>query len=733
MRFRSAHAATAYLLAGLGLAAIAVGDVLHPVAMAAAVVAAAASLLAPERLLEWRGYGRAWTLVLAAALLAQIVRVALGASLIVCGVELAVLLQVSRLWSRRTSRDYQQIVVLALLHLIAASVLDQGLGYGLLFVGFVIALPWAMTLSHLRREIEGNYRRGEPEAQRAHVERILNSRRIVSPRFLGATALVSLPVFLLSAGLFVFFPRVGLGFLGGGPRHRVAVAGFSDEVALGDLGVVRNDSTIVMRFEVDPLPDPPPPLLPIHWRGAAFDHYDGRRWTRSRALAERTEVDREGDRYCLTRACGARGRRVTYRVYLEDLDPPVLLLPPQPQAVLMTSERPGAWTSYRRLFVAPTMELRREEEPTLVVHYSVESRPGSGVFFDRQEEDLAPYLQLPEGLDPRVRDLARRVVGGAGPADPIHASEEVSRFLRTEYGYTLDLRGTSDERPLEDFLFRTKRGHCEFFSTAMTVLLRAEGVPARNATGFLGGRLNRFGADGGYYTVAQSDAHSWVEVYVDGVGWVAFDPTPAATRGESGGNGALLLLAELLDAARLSWDKNVVAYDLDVQIELLGSAWRASRGLRRELFPPRGRGARPKPDAPFPWLAAGLAVAAIATGWLLHRRRRAPGRAGRRRAGRASDRQAERAAALLLRLDRALARQGAPRPPSRTPAEHVARLAAAGSPAATPAGRVVTRYNAARFGGEAIGDAELQALDALVKEAGERAREARLASAGPRA
>ena len=199
----------------------------------------------------------------------------------------------------------------------------------------------------------------------------------------------------------------------------------------------------------------------------------------------------------------------------------------------MPPQRRGAWLDHRRLFLSPMMELRREEEPALVVHYSVVARPSSGVFLTRREQDVAPYLQLPEGLDPRFRSLARRAASGAGPEDPIRAAEAVARTLRSEYRYTLDLRGTSDERPLEDFLFRTRAGHCEFFSTAMTLLLRAQGIPARNVTGFLGGRRNRFGMDGAFYTVAQSDAHSWVEVYVDGLGWVAYDPTPAG-RAEAG-------------------------------------------------------------------------------------------------------------------------------------------------------------------------------------------------------
>ena len=286
MRFRSIHTVVTSLIAALGLTAIAIGGVLHPLAMGAAFLAAAASSVAArEPLISRRWYARAWTVGLGLALALEALRVATGTSPIEAGIELAILLQINRLWSLRSAREHGQVVVLALVHLIAASVLDQGISYGALFAGFVLVLPWAMTLSHLRSEIEGGARPTDPKGQRAHVERVLASRRIVGPRFLAATALLALPIFVTSAALFVLFPRVGLGFLGGGPRSRVSVAGFSDEVRLGDHGLIRDDATVVLRFELDPLPSPPPARLGVHFRGAAYDAYDGRQWTRTRVRA----------------------------------------------------------------------------------------------------------------------------------------------------------------------------------------------------------------------------------------------------------------------------------------------------------------------------------------------------------------------------------------------------------------------------------------------------------------
>src|SRR5690606_23555661 len=123
----------------------------------------------------------------------------------------------------------------------------------------------------------------------------------------------------------------------------------------------------------------------------------------------------------------------------------------------------------------------------------------------------------------RVVDLARAwTIGVDRPADKARAVQD---RLRTEYRYDLASPSGADPHPPDPFLFESKRGPCAFYSSAMAILLRAVDVPTRNVTGFVGGTYNRFGR---FYAVRQGDAHSWVEVYLDGEGWVTFDPTPPA-------------------------------------------------------------------------------------------------------------------------------------------------------------------------------------------------------------
>ena len=141
-------------------------------------------------------------------------------------------------------------------------------------------------------------------------------------------------------------------------------------------------------------------------------------------------------------------------------------------------------------------------------------------------------------------------------------------MLRKGYRYDLDSPSGAARNPLDDFLFDSKRGHCEFYSTAMTVMLRTLDVPTRNVTGFVGGTFNRFSRS---YVVRQGDAHSWVEVWLDRTGWTRFDPTPpsdAIPRSEI--SGAFAVLRDFVEALGQRWSRHVVGYDLRQQLGLYG-------------------------------------------------------------------------------------------------------------------------------------------------------------------
>ncbi len=140
--------------------------------------------------------------------------------------------------------------------------------------------------------------------------------------------------------------------------------------------------------------------------------------------------------------------------------------------------------------------------------------------------DYEKYTRLPEDFPQRIKDLAGEVVqknAGENPSD-LRIILSLSNYLRATYPYDLDIPPFPDSRDSVDyFLFEQKRGYCEHFASALAVMLRSQGVPARFVTGYLPGEYNPLS---GFYSIKNSDAHAWVEAYIPGFGWHAVDPTP---------------------------------------------------------------------------------------------------------------------------------------------------------------------------------------------------------------
>ena len=209
MRFGLIHRIMTDSLAALGLLALVTSGELNHWLTIAILLGLGLAVAIPESFQD-RPFARRIGVVLPLALFGvQAVRLFLNANLLETAVEFAAGLQVIRLATRRGAAHDQQVIVLALLHLIAATVLGSGLAYGLCFVGFLVVAPGALVLSHLRREVEGNYRQGARDRTGLPVDvpRILRSRRVIGRSFLVFTCLLSVPIFLFTLVLFIAFPR----------------------------------------------------------------------------------------------------------------------------------------------------------------------------------------------------------------------------------------------------------------------------------------------------------------------------------------------------------------------------------------------------------------------------------------------------------------------------------------------------------------------------------------------
>jgi len=379
---------------------------------------------------------------------------------------------------------------------------------------------------------------------------------MLGPAYMGFVTAMTLVLLLGGVVLFLAMPRLQLG-LANRYSTAVHVSGFAEEVRLGDVGRILRRNEPVMRVEVRD-PQGQPLDVPLYYHGLALDRFDGKRWKLSNAapipLANRADVDPFG-------RPPPPEANVTQRYSLEPINSRVIFFVPTAIELLVPLRRIEAATTEGYFLPAGA------DRPDYVVH-SAAARPPPEAFRaavgDIPTEIAERYLQLPAVSD-RVRDLARSWVSSG--RTPYDGALVVERRLREEFTYSLDQPSAGADDPVDHFLFESMEGHCEFYATAMAVMLRSAGIPTRLVNGFHGGDYN---PAGDYFIVRQRHAHSWVEVYFPGLGWQLFDPTPTASVG--GGDVQLRftsLVHGWLDIASVRWRRTVLYYDQGDQFSAL--------------------------------------------------------------------------------------------------------------------------------------------------------------------
>jgi len=250
---------------------------------------------------------------------------------------------------------------------------------------------------------------------------------------------------------------------------------------------------------------------PLYLRGKVFDSFDGRVWHRRHPGTEKLALDNGAIRF------------------LEEIGRSAIQ-----QTVHVVHDMPGYLYGADRVAALrfPGSVIARDSDRGLLVPgrlrsgttYSVRSliddadgRPAGGA---EPLPDPKDYLQLPDDLPDRISRLAAEIMqAGKGMA----AAARLEQYLRNEFDYSFSTVISSQGYiPLEEFLFETRRGHCEYFATAMAIMLRTQQVPARLVTGYSATTYNPLT---GYYEVRALDAHAWVEAWFPEHGWVLFEPT----------------------------------------------------------------------------------------------------------------------------------------------------------------------------------------------------------------
>ncbi len=581
-----------------------------------------------------------------------------------------------KILTAKTLRDFTFVKVIAAMALLSAAVLSVSLAFFAFLAVFLLFTIATLSSGEVVRATHLFLSAGET---RRSLSRI-GLRAF--PRRLGMLSLgLFTGILLLTGGVFFVLPRTARAAFQRFVPERYHLPGFSNEVTLGEIGEIKQSSTPVMHVYSQG-----DGFLAVRWRGAALTHFDGKRWFNLPAVEERLRP--EGRRVVLHQGPDTQPRRrIDYEVRLSDIASNVLFVAGTPESMIIDVPVVSRSSS-------GTLSVPRINGAGL--RYAVSSLLDDETSSSAQlsPEARVEALALPP-LDERIPRLALEMT--AGLAAPDEKARALERRLRHDYGYTLELLPAPVADPLATFLFVRKKGHCEYFASAMAVMLRTEGIPARVVTGFLGGVYNPMT---GWQVVRASDAHSWVEAWLPRRGWVTFDPTPPDPSPPSA---SLWTRAGLvLDAADQFWQDWVVGYDFERQLALAARMQDSGRQLRFTWLGDVGDAASgvgtslraARAYAVEILILFGMAALAILYGPGLLRKLRAELRVRRAQRGEA---QASDATLLYERMLRALERRGLQKPPWLTPAEFARVLPS--SELAMLVEDLTGAYNQFRFGG----------------------------------
>lgn len=430
----------------------------------------------------------------------------------------------------RSLRDARSLIGFALFAPFATFLLDQGpLSLGLGLAAATAALLALLQLS----ESESGLRVAPSWRRLGTVLRLVG---------------IGLPVALAA---FWLFPRLGTP-LWGVPQRSLARVGLSERMSPGDWIELLGDDSPALRAKF--FGDAPPPSQ-MYWRGPVLWRFDGRSWI-GLDWPERIPEAR----------VVAGPKRYDYEMELEPTDRPQmvaleLLLEAPAQTRLdrdhsLSSAQPLFALTRWRLRSAPPAQFEPELDPTL----------------------RAIALELPVGRNPRTLALGERWRREAGEDDAAIVNRAL-RWIRAEFAYTLEPPPLGRDG-VDEFLFETKQGFCEHYSSAFVVMMRAAGIPARVVTGYVGGYRNPIGD---YWLVRRSDAHAWSEVWMRGRGWVRIDPTAAIAPeriydtlddrapGAFGGFAGLAPVFDVGDWLRRGWNDFVLGFNAARQRQMLQS------------------------------------------------------------------------------------------------------------------------------------------------------------------
>jgi transglutaminase-like putative cysteine protease len=461
---------------------------------------------------RWLLTGAAFSVIVAALFQIHsddLVEASLGALLVLLAIKLL---------ADKRFRDYMQIYLIVLFLLTGSSLLSMDIEFVFYFIALIFLVSIAMVLLTYCSQ-DSTMEMSFP-----------NVRAIVSKSSLIPLAAIPMTLFM-----FIILPRTSYPLLYSLQKGTSAHTGFSDSVSLGNVSDIQEDTAVIFRVHMERVDE-----NSLYWRGIVFDTFDGISWQSMHKGPPDKHIHPL-----------LSGKRIPQTVYLEPYGNKYLFALDKPVSITLRYV-----SGYRDLTYSLSLPLSQR------IRY--ETLSALSDVFAEQGIDRSVYLQLPEGRLSRVKELLQSLSRGTQE----ETIQEMLNFLRNgAYRYSLENLPLSDN-PLEDFLFRHKYGNCEYFASAMAVMLRMAGIPARVVGGYRGGYYNDAGE---YYLVPQKNAHVWVEAHLESGKWKRLDPTPAGieqfvsfTRRD-----IFFKVRFLLDTVNYYWNALVIHYDFAKQMTLL--------------------------------------------------------------------------------------------------------------------------------------------------------------------
>ncbi|MGI8783151.1 MAG: transglutaminase TgpA family protein [Acidobacteriota bacterium] len=629
-------------------------------------------------------------------------------------VHLIFFIAIAKLFQVRKERDDQLLLLIAFGQVLVAATATVEISFLVTTILFVFAITLALHLHEIRRRMR-RQSAGTPAAE--------NWRGVRMPAraFVGLTTLTTATTLALAVPIFFVIPRFNEQLFRGFGQSRLIETGFSDRVELGQIGRIKQNYRVVFRVHADwaaglgrDAPLPPD----LKWRGMALDWYDNRSWRSTPETSPILVRPGRGPSWVVEPKL-RHEPLLRQTIYLEPVSVPALFAAREPQWVSGDVGRQLRVDQHGSIFFSAVGRKR-----IYTVHSRIQDRHdtlGRKVAGEISQA-MAPYLQLPDSLDSRIRDLAIGLT-----RKDVNIQDKALRLesYLLGLGYTMDNPSGGAADPLADFLFRTRAGHCEYFATAQAILLRTLGIPARIVNGYRRGDFNPISGD---FVVRQANAHSWVEAFFPSLGWIEFDPTPPES--ELFSNTFVKWVLHLTDSLDLFWTDKVVSLTFFKQAQIFSSVRRRISGWG-DLAINSGLALRKRWDRTWKawtsgdtgaqwsleslWLPA-LVVPLVLLGILWWRREAIWMWVLRRGHSR------QRSAALIVysyqKFLRWASRHGYQKEPGETAREFVARFA--GSPVHPAALEITEVYQRVRFNDENLSDAAAQRLQEALK--GLRAR-----------